>query len=329
MKEKSDIVAGWFTWEVQPRNRSMARVLGIELYELISNKPRVVKYFILVTKTLRIIFSKRIHVIYAQNPSIVLSFLSVWVRLIFNKRLVVDAHNAGIYPLEGRSKILNAIAQFIIRNSDITIVSNKHLAKVVSSFGGVPFVLPDPIPALHHSAAPPNLAAQEQYVLFICTWAADEPYYEVIAAAQDTQQLSIFITGNHKNKLPADYIKQLPANVRLLGFVSEEDYIQYFSNALAVIDLTTRDNCLVCGAYEAAALGVPAILSDSEVNREVFNEGFVYTNNCAADIATAIQVAITHRDVLVVDINQFRQKHIEFVEGQISELKQLVRKLCE
>lgn len=319
--------AGWFTWEIQPRNRSMSSSLGVELYELTSRRPRAIKYIILIVKTLSIIFSKNIKVIYTQNPSIVLSFVAVCLKLFFGRTVIVDAHNAGIYPLEGKHKLLNTIAKFISRNANLVIISNKYLAEQVTAWGGTPFVFPDPIPpiAIHPSLAP--LSVDRKFVLFICTWAADEPYFEVIKAAEQTPDIAIYITGNYKNKLTQDYINSLPTNVHLLGFVSEEDYVHYFSNAQVAIDLTTRDHCLVCGAYEAAALGVPAILSDSKVNRDIFNRGFIYTSNNAKDIAFSIQTAISRRHSLAAEIAQFKQTHNQLIDSLVLQLKHQVNGL--
>lgn len=319
--------AGWFTWEVQPRNRSMSASLDVDLYELTSKKPRSIKYIILLAKTLSIIFSKKISVIYTQNPSIVLSFVAVCLKLCLRRIVIVDAHNAGIYPLEGKHKFLNSIARFISRNASLVIVSNKYLAEQVATWGGTPFVFPDPIPPIpnHPSLAP--LPAERNFALFICTWAADEPYFEVIKAAEQTPDIAIYITGNYKNKLSQEHINSLPSNVRLLGFVSEEEYVHYFSNAVVAIDLTTRDHCLVCGAYEAAALGVPAILSDSKVNRDIFNKGFIYTSNNAYDIAYAIQTAISQRQSLAMEIKQFKQAHSQLIDSLVLQLKHQVNEL--
>ncbi len=319
--------AGWFTWEIQPRNRSMSQALGVDLYELTSRKPRAIKYVILFAKTLSIIFSKNIRVIYTQNPSIVLSFVAVCLKLFFGRTVIVDAHNAGIYPLEGKHKLLNGIARFISRNANLVIVSNQYLAEQVTAWGGRPFVFPDPIPPIanHPHSAP--LPVDQKFALFICTWAADEPYFEVINAAKQTPDISVYVTGNYKNKLSQDYINSLPDNVRLLGFVSEEEYVHYFSNAQVAIDLTTRDHCLVCGAYEAAALGVPAILSDSKVNRDIFNKGFVYTLNNAQDIASSIQAAISLRHSLVIDIEQFKLEHTQLISSLVLRLKHQVNEL--
>ncbi len=319
--------SGWFTWEVQPRNRSMSASLGVDLYEFTSKRPRSIKYIILLAKTLSAIFSKKISVIYTQNPSIVLSFVAVCLKLCLRRIVIVDAHNAGIYPLEGKHKFLNLIARFIARNANLVIVSNKYLAEQVTNWGGTPFVFPDPIPPIANHPTQPPLPAGENFALFICTWAADEPYFEVIKAAELTPDIAIYVTGNYKNKLTQDTIKSLPNNVRLLGFVSEEEYVHYFSNALVAIDLTTRDHCLVCGAYEAAALGVPAILSDSKVNRDIFNKGFIYTSNNAHDIAISIQTAVSQRQSLATEIKQFKQSHNQLIDSLTLELKHQVNKL--
>lgn len=305
----------------------MSQALGVDLYELTSRKPRAIKYVILFAKTLSIIFSKNIRVIYTQNPSIVLSFVAVCLKLFFGRTVIVDAHNAGIYPLEGKHKLLNGIARFISRNANLVIISNQYLAEQVTAWGGTPFVFPDPIPPItnHPHSAP--LPVDRKFALFICTWAADEPYFEVINAAKQTPDISIYVTGNYKNKLSQDHINSLPDNVHLLGFVSEEEYVHYFSNAQVAIDLTTRDHCLVCGAYEAAALGVPAILSDSKVNRDIFNKGFVYTLNNAQDIAASIQAAISLRHSLVIDIEQFKLEHTQLISSLVLRLKHQVNEL--
>lgn len=276
----------WITWEIQPRNRSMSAAIGVPLYELLSNKPRIIRYLELSIKTLMIVSKKDIKIIYVQNPSIVLSFLAAIIKIFTSKIVVVDAHNAGIHPAEGKSYALKRIVAFICRTVDLTIVTNEELAKDVRTMGGTPFVLPDPIPSYEPSFFESDPAP---YFLFICTWADDEPYKEVLEAAKNLEsELNIFITGNFRKKLSAADLSEIPRNINLLGFVSEQDYLKYLSNALATIDLTTRENCLVCGAYESLALSKPGILSDTTCARETFPSGFVFTLNNSQDIARSI-----------------------------------------
>ena len=317
---KKPPITGWITWEIQPRNKNMSNLLDVPLYELIINSNRAIKYPQLIIKTIAIVFFKRINILFVQNPSIVLSFLAVIIKLITGKKVFIDAHNAGIFPQDGKSLILTRVANFIIRNADLTIVSNQYLASVVGEKGGNPYVMPDPIPSFSHKLkkTPPIC---KPYVLFVCSWASDEPYWEVIRAAEKLSGIDIYITGEFKNKISKHEISTLSPAINLLGFVSEEDYLMYFQNAQIAIDLTTRDHCLVCGAYEAAAIGIPAILSDTQINREVFNDGFLYTKNNAADIATTIIDSFDRQASLKTDILSFAIRHTEEMNNKATQFK--------
>jgi glycosyltransferase involved in cell wall biosynthesis len=311
----------WITWEVQVRNRSMARILDVPLYELTSNKPRLIRYPVLLLRTLSIVFRKKIQILFIQNPSIVLSFLAILLKGLINIKVVVDAHNSGIYPLEGKSRMLNFFARLICKKADNVIVTNSHLAKVVRDWGGIPFIMPDPLPDFsNHSAQP--FTSPRPYLLFICTWASDEPYLEIIAAAQQLEvNIDIYITGNFNKKLSRDQTQSISKNVRLLGFVSEEDYLSYFKGAVAVIDLTTRDNCLVCGGYEAVALEKPGILSDTNVNKEVFGKGFILTKNDSASIKESIYLMLENKALLKTDVLLLKKEHLLMNSQQSAVLK--------
>jgi glycosyltransferase involved in cell wall biosynthesis len=313
--------SAWITWEIQVRNRSMSKVLNIPLYEITSDKPRLIRYFILVTRTVAIILKNNIKFLFVQNPSIVLSFFAVFLKPILGLKIIVDAHNSGIYPLEGKSKTLNFIARFICKKADHVIVTNSYLAETVTSWGGAPLIVPDPVPDFsHHQQTAPK--EPRPYFLFICTWASDEPYTEVInAAAVIEDEADLYITGNFKKKLTIQQQSNMPPNVKLLGFVSEDSYLSYFKNALAAIDLTTRDNCLVCGAYEAIALNIPCIVSDSIVNREVFAKGFVYTKNTAPEIAASIQHVLINSATLKKQIQEQHTDHTKLINEKIKDLK--------
>ena len=286
----------WITWEVQPRNKSMATLLNADYLEMNSTRGRVGRYFELSKRTLSVFRNRQYQTIFVQNPSIVLALLSVISGKLFGKKVVVDAHNAGVFPKEGTSLLLKYVIVFISRVATCTIVSNKYLAKVIESYGGKTFVMPDPLPDCSH-----NGSDTPKYDLaFICTWSEDEPYFEVIQAAHGTPELSLAITGNFRKVLPEN--PDLPDNISLLGYVSEADYLSLIHNASLLIDLTTREDCLVCGAYEAIAVGTPSIISDTRVNREVFSKGFIYSSCDADGIKDAIVKGMHSLEQLNQDI---------------------------
>ncbi|WP_341936712.1 glycosyltransferase [Marinimicrobium sp. C2-29] len=312
--------AAWITWEIQVRNRSMSRELGVPLFELITKRKGIVRYVELSLKTIGVISREKVKVLFVQNPSIVLSLLAVLVKPIFRLFVVVDAHNSGIHPLAGKSRILNRIAKIICRKSDIVIVTNPSLEIIVREVGGNPFVMPDPIPEFECDPGDTS-SVSEDYILFICTWSEDEPYEAVIEAARSLEnEITIYVTGNYQNKLSYDEIQTMPKNVKLLGFVSSDEYIQVFKKAIAAIDLTTRENCLVCGAYEGISLGVPMIVSDDEEGRKIFTKGFYFTNNDAEGIATSIRDSISNNKRMREKIEELRGDHRDYTEKNINKL---------
>jgi len=126
-------------------------------------------------------------------------------------------------------------------------------------------------------------------VVAISSWAADEPMEELIAAGGLLpNSVGMSITG--RPKLSEEARRNLPANVTLTHYLSEEAYVALLRDADVILDLTTRENCLVCGAYEALALARPLVVSDTAALRELLGNGALYTRNSRGAIAaTAMQ----------------------------------------
>lgn len=310
----------WITWEIQPRNRSMSKLIGVDLYEIIINKSRLVKYPFLIIQTLMLLIKVRPQVLFVQNPSIVLAYISSIFKSLMGFTLVVDAHNAGIYPLEGSSRILNSITRKICRKADMVIVTNSALAEQVKLWGGEPFVMPDPLPEYGDIKAIYHEKPIRDFLL-ICTWSDDEPYGEIIKAAQLLEgKITLRITGNYRKKLSDSDVSSLSKNIVLLGFISESEYITELSNADFTIDLTTRENCLVCGAYESIAMGVPGIISDGSLNRDTFSAGFVYSKNDKESIGQAILSALDNIHSLRLDMVNMKKNHESLITHYKNEI---------
>lgn len=299
----------WITWEHQRRNREISRRLGIPLLEFahidtIQNPFR--KYTQGIATTLAALNRVRPCIVFAQNPSLVLCLFLLFYKSLAKCRLVVDAHNAGIFPKEGQSGILLALSRIVQRLADLTIVTNPALADHVKGVGGRPFVLPDPIPELP-SVSPIQLEGDAN-LLFICTYAADEPYQAVFEAAERIDnKATIYVTGNFgKHGIDPE---GLPSNLILTGFIPEDDYIAMLKSVDGTIDLTTRENCLVCGAYESVAAGKPMILSNTTALRTYFDKGAIYTDNTVSDLSRCIEEIVARKDELaqaVIDLGARR-----------------------
>ncbi len=290
----------WITWEQQRRNQSMAEAFEAELIVVDVAASRAVRYVICTVRTLRAIVSKKPSIVFVQNPSFVLVVVAATVCSITGIPFVIDAHNSAIFPLDGRSRFLNWATKKLNRAATLVIVSNDRLKLAETSVGANVVSLPDPLPEIH-CASPAELPAPRN-ILFVCSWAVDEPFLNVIEAGRFlSPDICIHITGNHAKphlRLP----EAIPANVNLTGFLSATDYDCLLRAVDVVVDLTTYDDCLVCGAYEGVSARKPLILSDTKVNRSYFDKGTLYTDNSAEDVARQIVQALDEMPRLTAEV---------------------------
>jgi glycosyltransferase involved in cell wall biosynthesis len=283
--------AVFVTWERHRRTRGLAFRLGLQLREFVWPGTRAQRYGGQIGETLRLFQNERPRIVFVQNPSIVLAVLAILWRSVSTPRrvIVVDAHNEAIEPHVYDSRAIRSVAHWVIRRADFTIVTNRFLADKVIALGGRPLVLPDPLPDVA-AAAPPVLSVGEAIrILVVATYAKDEPIGIIFEAARRLIGLVKFqITGNFRKLNPAQ-IASVPSNVELLGFVPEEEYWNRMRGAHAVLDLTLMEDCLVCGAYEAIAVGRPVVLSDTRALKDYFRQGAVYCRADPENVASALR----------------------------------------
>ena len=301
----------WITWETQRRNRTLSALLNARLFEFDLELPGWQRYPLAIWKTLATLFAEKPEIIFAQNPSIVLAWLAVMYANLTGKKVVIDAHNAGLFPAEGKYRSLNWLASKLFKWTTVTIVSNDALKSHVEKHGGKSVALPDPIPEIAPPVISPELGGKFN-VMFICSWAEDEPYYEVMRAATLLDKsIYIYMTGKSRG-LEAHAGIPVPENVVLTGFVTNERFSELLYGCDAVMALTTREDCLLCGAYEGVSAGKPLLLSDTSALRNYFNQGSVYVDNSAAEIATAITTIATEHAALTREIREMhKQRDIE------------------
>ena len=287
----------WINWESHRRSRGLSAALGARLHEFDDSGGRVKRYLRNAWHTLRILFGARGGIVFVQSPSIVLANLATTFGGLAGVKVVIDAHNGGIDPLEGANSLLTKLARRALRKSDLVIVTNQALARQIESFGANAFVLTDPMPDFPPVDVVDSADVPVRRVLAICTWASDEPYLELLrAAALLPAGIELAVTG--RPKLSAEQKASVPANVRLTGFVSEAEYMRLLHTADVIVDLTTRENCLLCGAYEAVAAHKPLVVSDTAALRELLEDASLYCANEASAIAATITTALDQRAAL-------------------------------
>ncbi len=297
----------WITWEKQRRNQTLSKALNAKLFEFDLKCTRLLRYPIAIFKTLATFVAERPELIFVQNPSLILSFFAVNYGLIADVPVIVDAHNAGVYPFNGKYAWADRLATYLFRKASITIVTNDALAAYVSTHGGHAEVLPDPIPEFPTPIAKKVLKGNFN-ILFVCSWADDEPYDEVMQAARLLDKnIYVYITGNGRGK-ELKYMDKMPENVVFTGYLQDSDFIEMLYSCDLVMDLTTRNNCLVCGAYESVAAEKPLIVSNSKASMEYFSQGALYTTNTSSDIAAQIENAVNMKDNMQKQIKVLKKE---------------------
>lgn len=278
--------ACFLTWIEHRRTRELCRRLDLELVELISEKRGLRRYLELVPKTITFLRRRRPSALAVQTPSIVLSVLALLARPWLGFRLVLDAHNEAIEPYLHRAWPARAVTYWLIRAANRVIVSNRQLAEIVKQRQGIPIVLMDPLPSPPETTRT-RLSSRYSAVV-ISTFAGDEPIDAIFAAARIAgDDFQFFVTGN-ADKLPVAVRQKMPPNTTLTGYLADADYWSLLASVDVVIDLTTMDNCLVCGAYEAIAVGKPLVLSNNAASISAFAGFAEFTDNRPHDIAAAI-----------------------------------------
>jgi glycosyltransferase involved in cell wall biosynthesis len=134
-----------------------------------------------------------------------------------------------------------------------------------------------------------------------------------------------YITGNHKKYRDIDKItSNLPSNVTLTGFLSEEDYQDLLHSADVVIVITTQEYTLTCGAYEAVSLEKPMILGDTQTIREYFFSGALYTSSLPSDLAEKIEAAGNQLSSLRDGVVALKATLIETWNDQFKEVQKQI-----
>lgn len=317
----------WLCWETQRRNEELARAFCCDYGHFdFSKDSSVLRYLKSIRETLRSFFSKNYQLVFAQCPSIVLVVLVSLIRMFKSFVLLIDAHNSAIEYAYSKNVFIRGAARFSFRRADFVIVSNELLSPLVSAAGGTPLVLADKVPEIPEQPLPARFESlPKPLITLIATYAADEPIEEFLqGASQSKSAFTLFITGSKKKAGPL--LRFESEKIHFTDFLSFEDFDGLIQHSNLLVDLTTREHCLVCGAYEAVAVSVPALLSDSEALRETFPKGCLFAKNSANDYQRAIEEFLSNSEDYAT---QIRVLHREFPSFWQTQFEHIVSRVFE
>ena len=182
------------------------------------------------------------------------------------------------------------------------MLQTTHLKKLLTATAEMHVVLPDKIPIVPKIK---KIDLQGKFKLAcISSFGIDEPYQNIIDAGKLIENDTyIYMTGKFKGKVLKN---KIPPNLKLLGYLNEQDFWSLLYSVDGIIDLTTRENCLVCGAYEGIAVGKPLILTNTNAITKYFNRGCIYVSNNKESIAKGINNLIKEKEFLEKEIVDLR-----------------------
>ena len=183
-------------------------------------------------------------------------------------------------------------------------------------------VLWDPLP--RPTAVSPQSLRGRFRIAVISTYAPDEPFDAVLQAARAvSNDVQFFVTGNPA-RLTEAVRASVPPNVTLTGFLSEPDFWSMLASCDAVMDLTTMDACLVCGAYEAIAVGRPLVLSNNAVSCDVFAGFGEFADNTPTGIVEALTRLRDRYAYMVAALPDLRRAFEDRWSAQASALRAFI-----
>jgi glycosyltransferase involved in cell wall biosynthesis len=196
---------------------------------------------------------------------------------------VVDAHTGAF--LDRRWRHFQRLQRWLCRRAATTIITNTHLANMLSAEGADWTMLPD-VPVKYPPAAAP-LEKPGFLVAVICSFDTDEPVAVILETARALPDVTFRVTGDPRKveRMQLD----LPPNLRLTGFLGNAAYGQLLRDADVVMALTTGKHKMLRAAYEAIYQGTPIIISESPMLREEFDTGAILVENTPESIGAAVR----------------------------------------
>ena len=306
-----DLFVSWVRFH--GRSQGIAELLGCEpVFVAVGrsgNRWTVpLRYARQAVQTVALLRRRRPGVVVVMGPPLALAALCV----VFHRGvLVLDAHTGAVL----RSGKVRPLFLRLARRADVVVVASETLAAHVATRGIPALAIHDPISGFGDASGSETTRSRHQNVVFPAGWRSDEPMDALLGAATLVPDVEIAITGRPPTGL------NVPANVRLTGFVSDDEYETLVAGAGAVLALTTRSLTMQRAGYEAMAHGRPLVASDTDVLREFFTGGTVFAQPTAESLAAAITDVLARGDVLAEEMAALREHRVVADGRAIAALK--------
>lgn len=279
-----------------------------------------IRYLVQALQTWRILRQDQPNIVFVQNPPIFAVLVAFLYHQRYKAQYVIDSHTSAFLSPKWRWSL--GLHRLLAGFALTTIVHNESQEEIVKCWGCRYCVVADPVggyPAGEHY----SLDGQFN-VAVISTFEEDEPLDVVFEAANRLPDFDFYVTGDVNCAAPGVLAKR-PDNCHLTGFLPYDRYIGLLRAVDVILDLTTRDHTLLCGAFEAVSLGKPLIVSDWPILRDHFPLGTLHIPNTVEGVCHGMRQAQAEHDALQRDILRLRDLLEKEWKQKLQELRDLLR----
>lgn len=289
-------------------------------------------YLRMLAKTVALLKAKRPAAVWVQLPQVPALWAALIYRAFFNSnaKIIADCHNAQLRAPWSRFPL----ALWSLRLSDIILVHNTAMLEQAKEIGWPmeKVLILEDVPPPASNAAPQGLARQvidapKPWVVFPGSFAADEPIAEVMAAARLAPDMTFIITGRPDRATKNGHdLSNLPANMRLPGFLSVEVFDDLLRDADVVLGLTREEGIQLSVCNEALGFQRPLVASDTAILRELFSEAavMVKTSDPSSIVAGCRSALADKSDRSKLSCQLAEKRLRKWIEGQFSKIQALL-----
>jgi glycosyltransferase involved in cell wall biosynthesis len=259
------------SWTPHHRASEIAKAVGGEVYEPHPRRkrwPAPLRYLVQAAQTIAHVVRVRPSDVLFTNPPFVTGVVLLLPAKILGFRIWSDSHSGAFN--DPRWMRFAKANEWVMRRSTSVIVTNERLARVVSDKGGRPLILN--YPATDYRNREPT---DDPPLVATLGFHFDEPVDELLEAARRTPRVRLVLTGPAPDSVRA----KTPPNCTIPGWLARPDYERLLAEARGVVCLTTREDTMQTGAYEALQYALPMVLSGTHALREFFGRGVIFVDD--------------------------------------------------
>ena len=288
----------------------------------IVRKPLVpLRYLLSSIRTLAYLARRRPRAVVVQAPPVPLALIAWLYGRVSGAPLVVDSHPVA-FAFDGSvfDRLMLPVLKWVMPRAAGCLVTTDELREQVEEWGGRGFVFHEAPPEWSGNGPQPDI--EPDSVLFVNTFAPDEPLAEVLGAARRLPHVRFRITGDLRRLSPG--VRRLAAgNVEWLGYLTGDSYPGALRQADVVLTLTDRKESVPRSAYEAVYAERPLVTTDWPHMAELFPYAVKVKNN-ANSIAEGLERALDSSGELHAATTAALELQTARWESQVEHLRSVI-----